>query len=362
MESARIMNRPEDYKLRGLDPDHVQPWEDGRRMSDKGGLNEVWYFDANLEDGSKVIVGFRPKMPEAMREDGDTPNVNINITTPEGKDYAELLDCTGQDYHMGTDKCDVHYGPHYCERDFSYYDVHYEAVNGLGADLHYEALTEPFRPGTGEIALGNNDEFFYSDMNVPKSRVTGTLTYEDKTVEVSGYGYHDHQWMNIMPMAAWHHWLWGRFYGEDYTMFIYDYVTAERFGFKHVPLFCLQDKNGKTIFESNGEDMEMSSTKFYDEATEKEYPKTSHYVFEHGGKRVVFDVEWKQIIEVRDSYHGMSPAEQARMDAMGVRPSYLRFFADGKLEYTADGTTQSTEGDMIYEYSYWGLPDERVHM
>jgi hypothetical protein len=50
--------------------------------------------------------------------------------------------------------------------------------------------------------------------------VTGTLTYAGKTVGVTGLGYHDHQWCNINPMVAWHHWLWGRMYTERYTIYI----------------------------------------------------------------------------------------------------------------------------------------------
>ena len=44
MAKARLMDRPEDYKKLGLDPNKVEMWEAGIRNSDDIGNNEVWYF------------------------------------------------------------------------------------------------------------------------------------------------------------------------------------------------------------------------------------------------------------------------------------------------------------------------------
>ena len=52
--SIRIMNKPEDFKALGINPDMVEPWEDGRRNDDAAGNVEWWYFDAETEDGGKA--------------------------------------------------------------------------------------------------------------------------------------------------------------------------------------------------------------------------------------------------------------------------------------------------------------------
>lgn len=179
-----------------------------------------WYFDANFDDGSKVIIGFRPCTASGMREKGFSPNLNLDITRPDGTTTQEFAFATPEDSFMSKEKCDVRYGKDYCTGDFKDYDIHIESTKTLGCDLHYHALTEPFRQGTSVMALRDHDEYYYTDLCVPKCEVTGTLNYDGKTVEVHGVGYHDHQWMNISLFQAFHHWLWGRMYTDKYIVYI----------------------------------------------------------------------------------------------------------------------------------------------
>ena len=46
---------------------------------------------ANFEDGSKFIIGFRPKAPKDQARNVFSPNVNIMITTPEGETRSDFL-------------------------------------------------------------------------------------------------------------------------------------------------------------------------------------------------------------------------------------------------------------------------------
>lgn len=381
MERARLMDRPEDFEKLGIDPDKVEQWEDGIRNSDAPGNNEVWYFDGNFDDGSKVVIGFRPKTAAGMRTTGFQPNLNLDITRPDGETTQEFAFVDEADSSFGTDKCDVHFGPDYCVGDFEDYDIHIEGTQTLACDLHYHALMQPFRQGTSVIALGDDDQYYYTDLCVPRCEITGTLAYDGKTVRVKGEGYHDHQWMNIMPFQAFHHWLWGRMYTERYTVYIYDFVCSERFGFKRIPFFIVGDnETGKIVFQTNGNisvqtDKEMTSVG-------KKFPKTSRYVFDNGNAKAEFSVTWNQILETRDTY-GKAPAnrEEAvarakaagvsdmdkvvggtkeQYDAMGIQPTYLRFFAEGSIRLTSGDEMHEDSGTMIYEYNYVGREDDRA--
>ncbi|GAP00285.1 lipocalin-like domain-containing protein [Fructobacillus ficulneus] len=381
MTLARIMNQPQDFKKMGIDPSKVEAWEDGIRNNDGPGNNEVWYFDADFDDGSKVVVGFRPKTAGAMMETGFEPNLNLAITRPNGETTQEFSFASMENSSMSKEKCDVHFGPDYCTGDFKEYDVHIESTEGIACDLHYRALVEPFRQGTSGIALGANDEYFYTDLSVPKCEVTGTLTYDGKTVDVHGQGYHDHQWMNISPMQAFHHWLWGRMYTDKYVVYIYDFVATERFGFTRLPFFMIADnETGKVVFTTDGRvDLE---TELAETSVGKEFPKTSKYTFKDGDNTAEFDVTWRDIIEVRDMY-GNAPRDQAEAEEMakkagltdmqkvtggtkemydraGIQPTYLRFFADGGVKLTLDGQTTESKGTMLYEYNYMGKVDPRA--
>lgn len=381
MTKARLMDTAEDFKKLGLDPNRVQPWEDGVRNTDDIGNNEVWYFDANFDDGSKVVVGFRPSTAAGMMEKGFSPNLNLDITKPNGTTSQEFAFATVENSYMGKEKCDVHFGSDYCTGDFTDYVVHIEGTATNKCDLHYHALTKPFRQGTSQIALGDNDEFYYTDLCVPKCEVTGTLTYDGKKVQVHGQGYHDHQWMNISPFAAFHHWLWGRMYTEKYIVYIYDFVCAARFDYTKVPYFIVADnETGEILFTTNGRF--THSTDLEDTETGKKFPKTSHYIFDNGDRKAEFNVTWKEILETRNVYGnapenreeavarakaaGISDMEKVvsgtkeQYDAAGIQPVYMRFFADGDISLTIDGSTTKSTGNMIYEFNYIGREDEKA--
>lgn len=381
MAQARLMNQPQDFKKFGIDPQIVAPWEDGIRNTDAIGNNEVWYFDAAFDDGSKVIVGFRPKTATGMQKGGFEPNLNMAITRPSGETTQEFSFVSLEDSSMSKEKCDVHFGPDYCTGNFKEYDVHVESMKQIACDLHYRALVEPFRQGTASLALGDKDEYFYTDMSVPKCEITGTLTYDGQTVTVHGQGYHDHQWMNISPLAAFHHWLWGRMYTDKYVIYIYDFVTTEKFDFKRLPFFMIADnETGKVIFTTDGQ--VSVDTELADTPVGKQFPKTSRYTFHDGENKAEFEVTWQDIIEVRDMY-GDAPKNQVEADAWakqtglsgmqkvvgstkeqydqaGIQPTYLRFFADGGVKLTLDGKTTESTGTMLYEYNYMGRVDPRA--
>ncbi|MCB0913907.1 MAG: hypothetical protein KDB60_20060, partial [Propionibacteriaceae bacterium] len=180
---------------------------------------------------------------------------------------------------FGTEKCDVTAGPHSAVGDFTQYDVHIEPLNGIGASLHFEAVVKPYRQGTAVIALGDNDEFYYTDLSVPNNRVSGTITVNGAPREVTGFGYHDHQWMNIHQMQAWHHWLWGHLSTPDYTVLLYDFVASEQFGFTRVPLFgVMEHTTGDVIFSTDGH-FTLDTTLERQEEIGKDFPKVSDYTF-----------------------------------------------------------------------------------
>ncbi len=319
-----------------------------------------------MEDGSKIIIGFRPKDPAKMNIDCDSPNVNIMITSPDGRELSDFHYFKAEESHTGEGNgCDLKYGTDTAKGDFKQYDIHVNPLNGVGADLHYEALTEPFRQGTGIVAFGENDEFHHTDLSVPKNRVTGTLYYDGKKHEVQGMGYHDHQWMNANPMSLYHHWLWGRMYTEQYTVYIYDFVANERYGFKPLMMFGLLDnKTGKVVFKTDGHFTRQTKLK-NQEKLGREFPKESHYTFKNeDGKEVQFDVTWVDEIETRDMYSNLPEATKKQFDAMNIAPVYMRYYSKGSVVFT-DPEAQSkttSSGDMIYEYAYLAKPDERAHV
>ena len=51
----------EHYRRLGVSRDKIELWEDGMRTDGGKGTYEWWYFDAYLDDGSKLAITFRTK-------------------------------------------------------------------------------------------------------------------------------------------------------------------------------------------------------------------------------------------------------------------------------------------------------------
>ena len=180
---------------------------------------------------------------------------------------------------------------------------------------------------------------------------------------MQGLGYHDHQWMNANPMALYHHWLWGRMYTDQFTVYIYDFVANEKYGFKPLMMFGLLDnETGKVVFKTDGRF--TRETKLEKQARlGREFPKTSRYVFQNGdGREVDFHVAWADEIETRDMYGKAPEPVKRQFDAMNAAPIYMRYYAKGSVTLTDPSGKIESSGDMIYEYAYLGKPDERAHV
>ena len=369
MTSAKVLNEPEDYARIGVKPGVVEPWEDGRRRDSSAGVMENWYFDANMDDNTKVVLSFRPRLPETMQIPGDSPNLNIYITTSDGKTYSDFIKVPIEDSETRKGECYVKYGPHtFTGQNLTDYQIHVEPVNGVGCDLKVKVLTKPFRPGTGYVAFEDDTPkvLEYTWTCFPRCEAAGTVTACGRTWEVHGVGYHDHQWHNTNPIAIIHHWLWGRSYTENYTVAMLDIVANQKYGFTQIPIFCVIDNHsGEVIFQNlNGGTSEVLED-YYEPKTAKRYPKISRYYFDHDDMQVEYVITQKQELEVRgsDAIMGEANAQiQEALKAKGLDPSYCRYFADTRLTITKNGKSVTESGTMIYEFPYIGVPDPRAHL
>ncbi|MDR1654171.1 MAG: hypothetical protein LBS01_11115 [Prevotellaceae bacterium] len=248
---ARLMNTPEDFKKFGINPNEVELWEDGRRDDGRKGSFEWWYFDALLDDGTKIIITFFPEIQSKIKKSGDFPFCRIDITSPNGIMHTENFMCPAHESSFSKEQCDIKIGKHRVTGDLKNYSIHIEPVNGLGADLKLVSQGKPWRSGTSYFSFGNNEEKYFTWLCVaPKGEISGTITINGKSKTVKGFGYHDHQWGNIMHMFAWNQWIWARQNFGDYNLVLFDLVSNQKFGYKHYPLCFIQDSEGNLILEN----------------------------------------------------------------------------------------------------------------
>lgn len=354
MANARFLNKPEDYKKLGVNPEKVEIWEDGRRNPSGKENWEWWYFDSILDDGTSVVIQFFTKSSKHMKDKGDYPKFAITVTLPDGTVYMEDPEFKLDECSWGNDKCDIKYGEHYFTGDLKEYSIHIDPINGLGADLKLNSLSSPYRPGSAYIDFGSDDNFYTWLCVVPKGEVTGTLTINGKKVTVHGFGYHDHQWGHGNLLKEWNHWVWSRQSFEDYSILVFDMVSSKNTNFTRFPIVFVQDKDGNIVFESTDNvTCEVLGEYHDDEASGKDYPKALHYIFENKGKKVDYTLKMQKIIRSNGTKN-MTVPQKMLVKMMGLNPAYTRYCATGDMIFTDGGETVERSGNLIYEFMYPG--------
>ena len=375
---SRVMDRPEDFTKLGVNPDRIEAWEDGRRDTSKPGHAEIWYLDCHFDDGSTLVLGFRPKSVDQVDKDSDNPNVAINYNHPDGTLFWDYRLYDTSQVKIDTKRCDLKFGPSTLRGDWKTYDIHIEpepdkkvvmegkpsTKHESSIDLHFEAQVQPFRPGTGYISFGPDDTYYYNFICITKLTVTGKIAIDGESKKVTGSAYYNHQWFNISPINGFHHWLWGRQNVGNYNVMIYDMVAAERLGLDQVPLFTIDDQQGNRVFENtSAKGMDITVLDSYvQEQTGKRYPKTVRYTFDKDDTHIEYTISEPKEINVINIYGDAPAAARSKFDQIRMRPTYTRYLAQAKLAITRDGRSESITGPILYEFNYAGVENPDAHL
>ena len=199
-------------------------------------------LDSMLDDGTKVVLQFLSKNGRTFASNEFHPTIFFKVTMPDGRQINKEYNLKPKDIEWSRDTCDVHFGPHYVKGDLKHYEIHMELKDGMAADFTMDSISKPYRPGTSYFQFGEPEKYYTWLCVVPRGKVSGKLTVEGKTVDVSGTGYHDHQWGSINFHKYWNHWIWARQSFDDYSMLLFDFFTNEEFGSKRFPILFIQDE------------------------------------------------------------------------------------------------------------------------
>jgi hypothetical protein len=194
---------PEDFKALTIG-NEIGVREDGRRTPQSSEYFEWWYFDGLFDDGTVFVVWFGDNWLYGSHKRA----VSIDLTPP-GKPTRHIVRTFDDPGAFSSDHADVQLGPHSFKGDLETYAIHVDATDtgGVGCDLTLRRRVASYRPGTGYIEAG--DRFFAWLVAVPEGAVAGTLTADGVTRQVTGSGYHEHNWGNVSPANLFENWWWG---------------------------------------------------------------------------------------------------------------------------------------------------------
>ena len=331
-------------------------WEDGQRVPIDKEHFEWWYFDAELDDGSVLVIIFGPK-PYFDTHSPTTPLIIIDYTDPKGTTTREfyLEKKWKKNYSSSQGRCEVRIKDNYFIGDLKTYEIK-AATKTIVAEIKLENLTQlGKRTDNGFLYFQKNatekEKYFAWFPSVPFGKVSGSLTINGKKRQITGHGYHDHNWGNADPSSLFNHWYWARTRIGDYILLTGNLVTKKEYNFKQKPFVLLLDK--KNILASDPEKLTVSYKQ-----TEK-HPKSKKMVsnllaFNYDDDKIKFtlNLQRNKDLVLQSLLLGNSP--HLFLKQIGKNPWYHRFVGKAELVLEKDGKKEHCESTVIYELMYFG--------
>jgi hypothetical protein len=317
-----------EYDRLAIKRDTVEPWEDAMRTDGQSGSYEWWYSDFIFSDGTTVVVSFYSKF--LFDTDGSAlPLVTINIVYPDGREVND------QDFEFGTvldaskEFADVHVKSSYLTYEAGNYHLHYSKDN-LTFDAIMISELPMWRPETGHIYFGDEGNYFAWLLAQPSSSVQATLEENGIVKELTGSGYHDHNWGNSALHENINNWYWGRADLGEYSLIFSDIISEEAYDYDRVPIVMIA--KGNEILDLNGTIEVERSSLVEDAQTGKSYANKLLFTQKDAEGRT-YTIESNREKDISFVDMNSLPFDT------GTNPTYLRSLSDIVL------TIEETNGE-----------------
>ncbi|WEV43927.1 hypothetical protein OZX56_01475 [Lactobacillus sp. ESL0684] len=352
-QRARLADTSEDFKKYDINKHTIATWEDGIRTNpNTKGTYEWWYFDANLNDGSQLVITFFAK--SAVNPGSELePSIDIEHTQADGSKISDHLEFTPAEFSAAKDDCNVKIGQNYFRGNLKHYQIGVFSPK-ITVELEFDNVTPAWRRNVC-IFFGDHDENNFGWLPAtPRGKVTAKVTIASKEQTLTGDCYHDHNWGDVALMKVMHHWYWGRANIGDYTV-ISSYMTAEKkYGYQKLPIFFLAKKD--QVLADNPKYMTYSEQdKQIDEQTKKPFHNQIIYDYNDGKHHYKISYLREKTISRISFIDQISGIKKLLAKLAGFDGAYLRFSGKIKLEVFDDDQvieTQSSQG--LWEEMYFG--------
>lgn len=212
---------------------------------------EWWYFDAILNDDYALHAGFKIY---SIRK--------VGIVYPILEIYKgrELLCRKTQPYELDSLSASTSY-PSVKVAGQSIIELDTQEFNTTGT-WKYSVSIQIENQGVNLTFTGTTTGWKYTILEkeewaviLPKADVFGTITVDGETINVTGRGYHDHNWnFTIGTKVREWGWYWGRVTGDRYTL-IFAWFIKSPFKFDNLVIL---NKDDDGFIEIDPKDIHLS--------------------------------------------------------------------------------------------------------
>ena len=326
----------ENYEEFGLLKERVELWEDGLRTDYTTNAFEWWYFDCELEDGSKIAMTYLTKS-YTVPEKGLAPFIRFNYSKTDGSEIARTLTFKAEEFSASKEKCDVKIGNNTFRGDLKLYNIHIE-FEDFSCDIKLENEFESWRPGTGYYKFGS--DYLAWMVATPQGSVKAKIKEGNNIKELNGHGYHDHNWGETPMNNIIHHWYWGRAQVGPYLIITSTLYGEQQLDYENVNTFFI-GKDGEILaYEGKNTQYTISGVVIEPE-TQKPVPN-------------------KILVEYKDDIQKYSLTLERKRDILHQRfhdennGAYLRFAGNAELKASNKEETKVYNETAIWEMMYFG--------
>lgn len=343
----------ESYELLKLKEKLYEPWEDGMRTDGGIGSYEWWYFDAHLEDGSKMVIVFYTK-PMTDINKPLKPYATLNIDYADGTKMERYL--PSDEFFASTDTCDVRIGNCFLKGDLMHYSIHMEDGKGFILDATFSNKSQSWRPETGHFYFGERRNNFSWFVAMPNGKTTVQYVLNDITTETEGKCYHDHNWGNKPLNKLINHWYWSRSDFDTFTVIACQIVPEKKYGKDPINLIYVA-KHGKIITDY------ASKMEFYKHSPTLgklvKKPVSDEISFRYNGDDLSIDLTLKRKTNILETYLIQQETKRKLVKFLtGFNGGYFRILGEATLEIRQkDLPNEVRKNDhAIWELMYFGNP------
>lgn len=211
---------PSGFTFFGRAADDPQAWADARRLEGDAlapGQFEWWYADGHLSNGVTFVASYHL---EVGAGGGLETYVTFNLADEAGVVADRKIPADPETAAFARESCDVRVGGHYLRslEGLNRYEIFVDPGRNDGNGLHLllNRRAPSYAPGP-DAGVNPPGPYFRWVCAVPSGELTGTVTVRGETYEVSGSGYHDHNWGNVPMGALARDWHWARGQAGEYT-------------------------------------------------------------------------------------------------------------------------------------------------
>jgi hypothetical protein len=325
----------------------IEPRDYALHPSDSPGWWEWWYFDADFENGYTMAGTFHFGSPRPPANP-DVRFIEIALYDPEGNKRTVRKRYPKEQCSASEDTCKVAIGPNVFEGEIPRFHLFFQEGE-QGCDLTYQSLVEGFMPKAPTSSVGSAVVGWV--IPTARAKVSGMITWDGKTMQVKGEGYHDHNWSDAPMSGAGDSEdllaLMGLAIG-DWTLNFSGGRSRRRADYKpYGVMYAYRKDKVMAVSEKGG----GSGSDYTVNALGIKYPQAYRLWWnEPGLVEGEIRLKLKQVIDFMDLHRRFKPFQRWFAETYVGRPAYFRFRLDYDADVTVLGEKVIGQGHSWCEY------------